>query len=43
MNDNLIRAKGRVIDGWPILVAVALYWVALVIVALTWASAILVV
>jgi hypothetical protein len=43
MNDNVIRIKGRVLDGWPALVAFALYWVALVILALTLASGISVV
>ena len=28
MNTNLIRAHGTVMDGWPILVAFALYLVA---------------
>jgi hypothetical protein len=35
MNTNLIRTHGTVIDGWPILVAFALYLVAFGIVAMT--------
>ncbi|MGD0503268.1 MAG: hypothetical protein ABSD02_11035 [Steroidobacteraceae bacterium] len=42
MNGNLIRTKGTVVDGWPMLVAFALYWVALVVVALSLASGMLV-
>jgi hypothetical protein len=43
MSDDLVRAKGTVIEGWPMLVAFALYWVALVIVAMTLASGIFVI
>jgi hypothetical protein len=43
MRGNWIGTKCRVVDGWPMLVAFALYWVALVIVALRLASGILVV
>jgi hypothetical protein len=35
MNTNLIRAHGAVMDGWPILVAFALYLVAFGIFAMT--------
>lgn len=28
MNTNLVRARGTVLDGWPILMAFALYLVA---------------
>jgi hypothetical protein len=43
MNGNLIHSKRRVlIDGWPLLVGFALYWVALAYFALTLASGILV-
>jgi len=40
MNTNLIRTHGTVIDGWPILVAVALYLAALGIFAMTLVPAI---
>jgi len=40
MNTNLIRAHGTVIDGWPILIALALYLVAFGIFAMTTASGI---
>jgi hypothetical protein len=43
MNDNLMRARSKVIDGWPMLVAFALYWLALVIFAMTLASGIFVI
>lgn len=43
MNGNLIHSKRRVlVDGWPLLVGFALYWVALACFALTLASGILV-
>jgi hypothetical protein len=43
MNGNLIHSKRRVlVDGWPLLVGFALYWVALAYFALTLASGILV-
>lgn len=35
MNTHLIRAHGTVIDGWPILLAFALYLVAFGIFAMT--------
>jgi hypothetical protein len=38
MNTNLIRAHGTVMDGWPILVAFALYLVAFGILAITTVS-----
>jgi hypothetical protein len=38
MNTNLIRAHGTVMDGWPMLVAFALYLVALGIFAMTMVS-----
>ncbi len=40
---NLIGTKGRILDGWPMRIAIALYCLALVLVALTLASGILVV
>jgi hypothetical protein len=43
MNANLSNTKGRVVDGWRMLLAFALYWVALLLVALTLASGTLVV
>jgi len=43
MNGNLIHSRCRVLlDGWPLLVCFALYWVALAYFALTLASGILV-
>jgi hypothetical protein len=38
MNGNLIRAHGTVMDGWPILVAFALYLLAFGILAMTTVS-----
>jgi hypothetical protein len=38
MNTNPIRAHGTVMDGWPILVAFALYLVALGVFAVTMVS-----
>jgi hypothetical protein len=35
MNIHLIRVNGTVMDGWPVLVAFALYIVAFGIVAMT--------
>ncbi len=35
MNMHLIRANATVLDGWPVLVAFALYLIAFGIVALT--------
>lgn len=35
MNTNLIRTHGTVIDGWPILIAIALYLIAFAIFAMT--------
>jgi hypothetical protein len=35
MNTNLIRAHGTVLDGWPILLALALYLIAFGIFAMT--------
>jgi hypothetical protein len=35
MNTNLIRAHGTVMDGWPMLVALAFYLVAFGIFAMT--------
>jgi hypothetical protein len=40
MNTNLIRAHGTVMDGWPNLVAFALYLVAFSILAMTTVSGI---
>jgi hypothetical protein len=38
MNTNLIRGSGTVMDGWPILVAFALYLVAFGVFAITMPS-----
>jgi hypothetical protein len=38
MNPNLVRANGMVIDGWPVLVACAVYALAFYIFAMTMTS-----
>jgi hypothetical protein len=38
MNSNQVRSNEIVLDGWPVLIALALYMVAFGIVALTMAS-----
>jgi hypothetical protein len=38
MNSNQVRSNDMVLDGWPILVAFALYLVAFGIVAMTMAA-----
>jgi hypothetical protein len=40
MNSNQVRSNDMVLDGWPILVAFALYLVAFGIVAMTMAAGI---
>jgi hypothetical protein len=40
MNSNQIRTNWRVLDGWPILVAFALYLLAFAIFAMTMVSGI---
>jgi hypothetical protein len=42
MNSNQVRSNDRVLDGWPILVAFALYLVAFGVVAMTMATGMLV-
>jgi hypothetical protein len=42
MNSNQVRSNDMVLDGWPILVAFALYLVAFGIVAMTMAAGMLV-
>jgi hypothetical protein len=41
MNSNQVRSNDMVLDGWPILVAFALYLVAFGIVAMTMATGML--
>jgi hypothetical protein len=38
MNSNQVRSNDLVLDGWPVLIAFALYLVAFGIVAMTMAS-----
>jgi hypothetical protein len=38
MHTNQVRSNGMVLDGWPILIAFALYLVAFGVVAMTMAS-----
>jgi hypothetical protein len=38
MNTNLVRTNGMVIDGWPVLLALALYALMFCIFAMTSAS-----
>jgi hypothetical protein len=42
MNSNQVRSNDMVLDGWPILVAFALYLAAFSIVAMTMATGMLV-
>jgi hypothetical protein len=42
MNSNQIRPNDMILDGWPILVAFALYLVAFGVVAMTMAAGMLV-
>jgi hypothetical protein len=42
MNSDQVRSNDMVLDGWPILIAFALYLVAFGIVAMTMATGILV-
>jgi hypothetical protein len=41
MNSNQVRSNDMVLDGWPILIAFALYLVAFGIVAMTMAAGML--
>jgi hypothetical protein len=38
MNPNVVRANGLVVDGWPVLVAFAVYAMAFYIFAITMTS-----
>ena len=42
MNSNQVRSNEMVLDGWPLLIALALYLIAFGVVAVTMASGMLV-
>jgi len=42
MNSNQVRSNEIVLDGWPLLIALALYLIAFGVVAMTMASGMLV-